>query len=376
MRHRWVIKGALLAALLAVGGFMLAASGVIPIAASSGHFRITAWLLHFTMRRSVATHTLGDELPELDEPSLVLKGAGQYESACSPCHGRPGGRLPRVPRAMTPPPPPLGPGLTDKWDREELFYIVKHGIKFTGMPGWPTQQRDDEVRAMVAFLQTLPELDAEGYRRLVHGDAAAPVADEPLRELARRACARCHGPQGCGRELAAFPRIAGQSREYLAAALRAYADDRRHSGIMQPIAAELGDDAIGELATYYSDMPGCPPLDDSPAAAIARGREIADRGVPEQRLPSCRDCHGPELSRRDPAMPALAGQYADYLVLQLELFQSQQRGGASHAHLMTPVANGIDAAQIRDVAAYYASLRGDGQTGAAGAASPPRAISR
>lgn len=376
MRHRWVVKGALLAALLAVGGFLFAASGVMSVAASSGHFRLTAWLLHFAMQRSVATHTLGDELPELDAPALVLKGAGQYERACRPCHGRPGGRLPRVPRAMTPPPPALGPGLTEKWDDEELFYIVKHGVKFTGMPGWPTQQRDDEVQAMVAFLRTLPQLDAEGYRRLVHGDAVAPVADDPLRELARRECARCHGPQGCGRELAAFPRLAGQSREYLAAALRAYADDRRHSGIMQPIAAELSDDAMDGLAAYYSDMPGCPPFTDPPAAAIARGREIAEHGVPEQRLPSCRDCHGPEAPGRDPAMPALAGQFADYLVLQLELFQSDQRGGASRAHLMTPVASRIDAAQMRDVAAYYASLRGDGETGAAGAASPPAATSR
>jgi cytochrome c553 len=367
MRRRWLIRGALLAALLAVGGFLFAASGVMSVAASSGHFRITAWLLHFAMRRSVATHTLGDELPELDEEWLALKGAGQYESACSPCHGRPGGRPPRVPRAMTPAPPALGPELSEKWDDEELFYIVKHGIKFTGMPGWPTQRRDDEVLAMVAFLRTLPQLDGEGYRRLVHGDAVAPVAGEPLRELARRECARCHGPRGCGRELAAFPRIAGQSREYLAAALRAYADDRRHSGIMQPIAAALDDHAIDELAAYYSDMPVCPSFDDLPAAAIARGRELAEHGVPAQRLPSCHDCH--EVPGRDPAMPALAGQYADYLVLQLELFQSQQRGGASHAHLMTPVARRIDAAQIRDVAAYYASLRGADEPGAA-ASSP------
>jgi cytochrome c553 len=54
-------------------------------------------------------------------------------------------------------------------------------------------------------------------------------------------------------------------------------------------------------------------------------------------------------------MPVLARQYADYLVLQLELFKSRQRGGATHAHLMDPVASRITAEQIRDVAAYYAA---------------------
>jgi hypothetical protein len=58
MRHR-LFKLAALLAVLGVGGFLVAASGIIPIKASSGHWDITAWFLHFAMRRSVATHTLG-----------------------------------------------------------------------------------------------------------------------------------------------------------------------------------------------------------------------------------------------------------------------------------------------------------------------------
>ncbi|MBZ5715681.1 c-type cytochrome [Nannocystis pusilla] len=357
MTRRRLKTGALLLALLALGGFLVVAAGLVPIAASSGHWRITAWFLHFAMRRAVATRTLGDELPPRDEPWLVLKGAGHYEGACRPCHGRPEEPLPPVPHAMTPHPPRLGPELATKWEPEELFYVVKHGIKFTGMPGWPSQQRDDEVLAMVAFLLELPDLDAEGYRRLVHGDAAPAFVADPLPELARRHCARCHGLDGCGRESPAFPRLAGQSREYLGAALHAFADGRRHSGIMRPIAAGLSGDQRDELAGYYSDQRGCPPSDERSAAAIARGGQIAERGVPAQRVPACVDCHGPGRPRRNAAMPDLAGQYADYLVLQLELFKARQRGGSAYAHLMTPVASPLDAEQIRDLAAYYASLK-------------------
>ena len=56
-------------------------------------------------------------------------------------------------------------------------------------------------------------------------------------------------------------------------------------------------------------------------------------------------------------MPRLAGQYADYILLQLELFAAGHRGGGPRAHLMDSVAPRMSREQMRDVAAYYASLR-------------------
>ena len=178
-RQRPWFKILALLAGLAVGGVLVAASGIVPIKASSGHSPITAWFLHFAMRRSVATHTLGLQAPALDEPRLVLQGAGHYETGCRPCHGSPDLPLPRIMQQMTPHPPSLPP-LISTWKPAELFYIVKHGVKFTGMPAWPAQQRDDEVWAMVAFLRTLPDLPAEAYRRLVHGEPTTTSEDAPM----------------------------------------------------------------------------------------------------------------------------------------------------------------------------------------------------
>ena len=70
-------------------------------------------------------------------------------------------------------------------------------------------------------------------------------------------------------------------------------------------------------------------------------------------------CHGPGAVARNPRYPRLAGQYADQLALQLELFQQGVRGGTAYAHLMAPVARGLTRSQMRDVAAYYASLPAD-----------------
>ncbi|MBW3541694.1 MAG: c-type cytochrome [Planctomycetes bacterium] len=352
-------------AVQAVGGFLVVVTGVAPIKASSGHWPITAWFLNFSMSRSVSTHSIGIKAPPLDEPHLVVKGAAHYATGCFPCHGSPQLRHPRIARGMTPHPPYLPPAIP-QWEPEELFYIVKHGVKFTGMPAWPALERDDEVWAMTAFLQKLPELDAEEYRRLVDGDGAS-AAGAPLERLTGtenvprqvvETCARCHGVDGLGRGIGAFPRLRGQQSTYLELALRAFASGQRNSGIMEPIAAELNDDEIRALARYYGGLERAEhePVEADDRETMARGEEIAQHGVPAQRVPACVACHGPGDIERNAAYPTLAGQYAEYLVLQLELFKAEHRGGSAYAHLMHPVASRLTPEQMRDVAAYYRAL--------------------
>lgn len=367
LKHKFWTTAKYFAAFMAVmtlAGLLGAASGIIPIKASSGHWAITRWFLQFSKQRSVATHTLGMESPILDEPGLVLKGAGAYEMNCRACHGSPAVPNPRVAQHMTPRPPYL-PSTVGNWESEELFYIVKHGIKFTGMPAWPARGRDDEVWAMVAFLQRFPSLKDEEYRRLVHGDALVSReaisiggSESPEPRAVTMNCARCHGVDGLGRGLGAFPSLAGQQVAYLNMSMQAYAKGERHSGIMGPIAAGFSGDEMEEIARFYSALPKRPSVLTMPeaASAIERGKVIAQQGIPSQRVPACVACHGPSDIPRNPIYPTLAGQYADYLVLQLELFKNENRGGTANAHLMRVVAPRLTSEQMRDVALYYASL--------------------
>ncbi len=367
--RRGVRRGILLTLLaIALGGGLVGAlvfvSGIVSIKASSPHWPITEWILNTGMERSVATHSLGIDPPDLDNPDLVLKGAGHYEIGCRPCHGSPDLPEPRIAKMMTPRPPYLAPQIAN-WKREELFYIVKHGVKFTGMPAWPARERDDEVWAMVAFLEKLPKLDEAAYRRLAYGEPqpAAPMeAMEGAEQVAPadlQTCARCHGGDGIARGSGAFPNLAGQSTQYLQNALEAYARGDRHSGIMQPIAAALSRESIVNLSRYYSNYPLSVPAfpDEKQKAAIERGRSIAQGGIPNRRVPSCVDCHAPEAARQKPEYPILAGQPTDYLVLQLELFKRGHRGGSEYAHLMHAIVPRMTPQQMRDVALYLRSLR-------------------
>ena len=269
---------------------------------------------------------------------------------------------------MTPHPPYLPPRIS-AWEPAELFYIVKHGVKFTGMPAWPAQQRDDEVWAMVAFLRTLPDLDAEDV------PAARARRGHPDQRRSRRSAAcwgrsRCpaRSPQAADAATvwtaaagvwARFPKLAGQRPTYLLPPSRPLRAGSATAGMMEPIAAGLSLEEMRELACYYGSLQEpspSPPTSQASTLAIERGKAIASRGIPRQRVPACVACHGPGATRRNPIYPELAGQYADYLVLQLELFKKGHRGGSAYAHLMRPVAARLTPEQMRDVALYYASL--------------------
>jgi cytochrome c553 len=355
----WTLRAGAVVALIGLVGLLVAASGVIPVKASSGHWAITEWLLRFAKRRSIDTQTLTQNAPRFEERWLVLKGAGHYEGGCRPCHGSPEREIPRIAAAMTPPPPPLA-ALVAQREPKELEYVVRHGIKFTGMPAWPAPERDDEVRAVVAFLLELPKLSPASYRALVHGDGSLETETPNTPRAVQSSCARCHGADGLGRGLGAFPKLAGQKRDYLVAALEAYALNRRHSGIMGPIAASLEPGTRRALAAYYAELPAGAPPGEADPSRVARGRTIALEGVPKRGIPSCIDCHGPGAERRNPLYPNLSGQYRDFLVLQLELFREGRRGGSPYAHIMRHFAGRLTPEQVRDVASYYASLPVEG----------------
>jgi cytochrome c553 len=359
VKHPWLTSGVMAIGVGLLGAIVML-SGVVPINASSGHWPITAVLLDFAKTRSVSTHSWGIEPPPLDDEALVLRGAGHYESGCRPCHGGPGEALPPVMAAMTPAPPELTARLR-RWTPRELFTIVKHGIKFTGMPAWPAQQRDDEVWAAVAFLRRMPDLDPIAYRRLATGsEASEPGANQIMPgssspPIVRSVCSRCHGLDGAGRGPGAFPSLAGQRAGYISASLRAFADRTRFSGTMSAIAGTLDDEAMRSAAAYYA---GLAPRQGEPVpdlSALTRGGALASRGAPERDIPPCMDCHGPTAHEKNPAYPRLTGQYARYLAEQLHLLQERRRGGSPNITMMHVFVDRLRPDEIQDVALYYGS---------------------
>ena len=360
----WLWRGALVLTLLGMLGGLVMLSGIVPIKASSGHWAITAWLLDFSKQRSVSTHTLGVKPPPLDDPRMVVKGGAYYEIGCRPCHGGPELRQPRIAARMTPPPVYLPPRIAN-WEAEELFYMIKHGIKFTGMPAWPAPGRDDEVWAIVAFLRRLPILNAAEYARLTRGETADDGMDAPLRALAaqvgcgaprseRKLCAlsRCRR-NGQGRRLAGYRRSTGSVYFRFSRSLWARPTPQRHDGTDRRRLERANAKRACEIFTQGLRRRRDPAAQALPSRA---GRTIALGGLPQKKVPPCAECHGPGEHRRNPFYPDLAGQHADYLIAQLRLFKTGKRGGTRYAHLMQHVAPHLSEGQMRDVAAYYQAV--------------------
>ena len=350
-------------AALVVGGFLFAWSGFYSVAASRGHWPGFSVILEFGMRSSVRTQAFGIDVPDLGQPALAERGAGHFQGGCVPCHGAPGQVSNPIVRAMLPEPPELGETVPS-WKPNELFWIVKHGLKYTGMPAWAAQERDDEVWAVVAFLRRLPGLNTAQYRALA---SVEPREHEvPIRALAQggpvgtglAACSRCHGLDGAARTSGAFPRLDIQTADYLFAQLQAYASGARHSGIMQPVAAELDAAEMRRLAEYYSAQrpAGSQPPAESDDRLLAAGRTLMTEGLPDEGLPPCLSCHADDPAARNPLYPSIAGQYADYTSQQLELFKSGKRRDSPEAEIMSTMAERLTREQIDAVSVYLARL--------------------
>lgn len=151
--------------LFALGGLTFVYTGSFNVAATAPHAAATRWLFNTTMEHSVARRARDVEAPpaalERDERAGFLA----YREMCVGCHGAPGVERSAVGKGLLPKPPDLDEA-ADEWSSKELFWIIKNGIKMTGMPAWGTTHSDKELWQIVAFLKTLPLLSPRQYRTL------------------------------------------------------------------------------------------------------------------------------------------------------------------------------------------------------------------
>jgi cytochrome c553 len=354
-----IVIGLLACLVAAVAGALLIAwTGLYSLAASHGHPGWMTSFLEFGKRRSIIANTRDLNVPDLDDPNLIRLGAAHFDAGCAVCHGAPGRPVTPVFEAMLPVPPPLSERAQD-WSPEELHWVVRHGLQFTGMPGWSGEDRDDEVWAMVAFLRALSDLTPAAYGQLAAGNAPQETADVDAlvtagpASLPMAACAKCHGSESAPPTSDLVPILSGQSPAALEIALNDYRSGARESGFMEPVAGQLSEDRIGAIAAYLSSRESLAyaGTEATDPDAIARGRELARRGDGD-RLAACDSCHGGS-ARAD--YPRLNGQSAVYIRAQLQLWKEGGRAVTPHGRLMAEITDDLSEGQITDIAAYYAS---------------------
>lgn len=167
-----IISTLALIVVLALLGYAYAWSGYYNIGADVPHWPATFRFLNMARSRSIQHHAESIRVPNLDDQTLILKGAGQYAAMCTGCHLAPGMSRSELRVGLYPKPPVLGRAPIDP---REAFWIIKHGIKSTAMPAWGATHDDQTLWSIVAFVRKLPGMTPAQYKDIV---AKAPPDDD------------------------------------------------------------------------------------------------------------------------------------------------------------------------------------------------------
>lgn len=210
----------LLAALVVVaviGVVAVVRLGLYDISATDQHLAPTYWLLDNAMKYSVKRRAKDIQVPALGSKDQLERGLALYRAQCENCHGAPGVAPEPFALGMTPAPVPLV-HTARAWQPAEIFWVVKEGIKMTGMPAWKYRMTDEEIWSVVAFLPAMAGMTPSQYK----GIKVQPVErqttstnEEPSAERGRRAieqygCVTCHAIPGVvGPNFPVGPPLAG-----------------------------------------------------------------------------------------------------------------------------------------------------------------------
>ncbi len=179
--------------------------------------------------------------------------------------------------------------------------------------------------------------------------AGDPVKGKTLSQT----CAACHNIDGNSLN-PVWPKLAGQHAEYIVKQLQDFKDGKRVNAQMAPMVASLSDQDMADLAAYFSSQKAKP--GSAKPDLIASGQQIYRAGDAEAGIPACMACHGPAGAGNPGALyPSLSGQHAEYTIIQLKAFKSEERSNDA-SNVMRSIAGPMTNAQIEAVSEYIQGL--------------------
>ena len=190
----------------------------------------------------------------------------------------------------------------------------------------------------------------------IKGDAKAGESKNAM-------CIGCHGIKGYQAsfpEVYKVPMISGQGAKYIASALNAYKKGERKHPTMRGVAEALSDQDIADLASYYS------------ASGVVTGASLPAKPSNEANAEvqallakaNCTSCHGANFSMPiDPSYPKLAGQHADYLLVALKSYKTENNAKVGRGNaIMAGMAKQYTNAELKTLAKYISSVEGELKT--------------
>lgn len=164
---------AVLAVLAAIGAAAFVYLGIYNVAATEQHTAVVYHLLHYAMERSVSVRADKIKVPDLSAPEHAHQGFLLYREHCLKCHGAPGVEPEPFGFGLRPEPLDLAGKAGREWRPAEIYRVIKHGIKPTGMPAWQFRLSENDLWNLTAFVKQLPTISPRDYKAM---DRAEPHA--------------------------------------------------------------------------------------------------------------------------------------------------------------------------------------------------------
>jgi mono/diheme cytochrome c family protein len=161
-------------AIIAAAVFFL--GGFYSVAGTAGDSEIVRWALVQTRQASIARHASDKPPIDVNDPAIIRAGARAFsERGCVNCHGGPGIDWVKFAEGLRPEPPDLKE-LANERTPQQLFWVIKNGIKMSGMPSFSAiEMPDQEIWTVVAFVKKLPSVSDDDFKAWSAGPGGAPV---------------------------------------------------------------------------------------------------------------------------------------------------------------------------------------------------------
>jgi len=159
-------------------------------------------------------------------------------------------------------------------------------------------------------------------------------------------CRGCHSAVGSSNVYPTYyvPKVGGQVEAYTVSALKAYQASNRPHRTMMANAYDMSEQRMEDIAAYLAQVEG------GSKKAIANG---GDKAKGKKLAAACMACHNDDTTA-GATNPRLAGQHANFLEKALREYQSGKRNNA----LMQSMVQGLSEEDIKDISAYFNSLKG------------------
>jgi mono/diheme cytochrome c family protein len=158
--------------------------------------KVEAGLANFAKDVVIPLEARSRPNPIAGDAAAAVKGATLYQQSCAVCHGGDGRSETAVGRGLYPPAMDLTSPHVRRWNDAEMFWIIRNGVRFTGMPAWKDLLDEDQTWQVVAAVRELQKAPAKALAPEAHADGDLLREGELL--FRQENCIGCHRLHGEG----------------------------------------------------------------------------------------------------------------------------------------------------------------------------------